>query len=110
MDLVSGAVVAIKRINHTNSDINNVLKREIRMLQTLQHPNIIKLVGLYNDQVYTNLVFEYLPFDLITYYKDVKKNKRRNLNDDEITYIVLQMCQALAYMHQRGIMHRDIKP
>ncbi len=110
VDLLTGSVVAIKRINHVNPDISSVLRRQIRSLQTLQHPNIIKLLAVYSDHCYTNLVFQYLPFDLIAYYKDVRKNKHRNLTHDEITYIVLQICHALSYMHERGIMHRDIKP
>lgn len=110
VNIRNSTIVAIKRINHTNADISIVLNREIHTLKTLQHPNIIKLHQVFSDATYAYLVFDYLPYDLIAYYKEIRKTHNRNLNDHEITYITWQMCQALGYMHHCGLMHRDIKP
>lgn len=110
INITNNTIVAIKRINHTNNDISIVLNREIQTLKALQHPNIIKLYEVFNDATYAYLVFQYLPYDLIAYYKEIRKTHNRNLKDQEITYIAWQVCQALGYMHQCGLMHRDIKP
>lgn len=109
-DLETGAPVAIKKIHISSPEIKMVLHREIRILQKVNHQNIIKLLGVYNDPNHGYLVFEYLPFDLISYYKKVREKKNRNLGDSEITYIMYQIGQALSHMHGLGIMHRDIKP
>lgn len=87
-----------------------VVQREILILQKLQHPNIIRLLHILRDNTYTYLVFEFMPCDLITFYKDTRKNRRRSLTDDEITFISYQVIKGLSYMHRMGIMHRDIKP
>lgn len=65
---------------------------------------------MYADSVYAYLVFDYLPFDLIGYYKEMRRIHNCGLPHRDICYIVWQMCQALAYMHHSGLMHRDIKP
>ena len=87
-----------------------VLHREIKILQKFSHPNIIKLLNVWNDDTFTYLVFEHMPCDLIGFYKDVKKKKLRCLNDQEVSYIMYQIAEGIAAMHKKGIMHRDIKP
>ena len=48
--------------------------------------------------------------DLITFYKAVREKERRGLNDAEIMYIFKQICEAIRFMHNKNMIHRDIKP
>lgn len=43
-DKVSKKTVAIKEISHKNIDVYQILNREVRVLRSLNHPNIIKLL------------------------------------------------------------------
>ena len=56
-----------------------VLQREVKFLQRMAHPNIIKLLHVFADHSHTYLVFEFMPCDLITFYKDISKKQLRCL-------------------------------
>lgn len=64
--------MAVKKVNHTNPDIGVVINRELRMLKKFNHPNIVKLLACFADNTYTYLILEYLQYDLITHYKQVR--------------------------------------
>ena len=81
LDRATDAQVAIKKVNHTSPEIKMVLHREIRILQRMNHKNIIRLLDIICEAGFTYLIFEYIPYDLITFYKDVRKNKGRLLTD-----------------------------
>lgn len=71
IDRKTQQVVAIKQISHKNIDTYHILNREVRILNKLNHPNIIKLLECFGDANATYLIFEYIPYDLITFYKKV---------------------------------------
>lgn len=111
IDVNTGHIVAIKKISDQNMNISHIINREVAFLnQCIDHPNIIQLYKCFTLGTFTYLVFEYLPMDLISFYKSVQDSRKRNLNDDEICFISYQICNALKFLHQKGIMHRDIKP
>ena len=78
------------------------LKNEIRILRSMDHPNIVKAYEVYlckNKQIY--LVMELCDGgDLFT---------RSPYSEQEAAKITTQLCYAIRYMHEHGIVHRDIK-
>jgi serine/threonine protein kinase len=111
--LSTNNMVAIKemQLSRTNMAINKVMMREVRILNEIgEHPNIVKVKECFKYKGSICLVLEYLPMDLITFYKAVREKERRGLNDAEITYIFRQICSAIKFMHAKEMIHRDIKP
>jgi eukaryotic-like serine/threonine-protein kinase len=79
---------------------------EGRAAAQLNHPNIVQAfdVGKAND--YHFFVMEYV--DGRTVYDDIAHKKR--YNEIEAIDIAIQMAEALHHAHQRGLIHRDVKP
>lgn len=67
-DLETGNIVALKKVRFVNMDPESVrfMAREIKILRTLDHPNVIKLQGIVTSRVSQSLylVFEYMEHDL----------------------------------------------
>eukprot|EP00698_Gefionella_okellyi_P023323 TRINITY_DN7933_c0_g1_i1.p1 TRINITY_DN7933_c0_g1~~TRINITY_DN7933_c0_g1_i1.p1 ORF type:complete len:346 (+),score=32.05 TRINITY_DN7933_c0_g1_i1:36-1073(+) len=107
----TGEVVAIKQVLQDRRFRN----RELSIMQLLSHPNLVGLKhcffssGQQPDQVYLNLVLEYVPETL---YGMVRKFARLK-QTIPLLYVKLfayQILRGLAYVHASGICHRDIKP
>jgi calcium/calmodulin-dependent protein kinase I len=103
-----GQKVAIKIIKKTTvaGDDIKLLRREVQNLKKLDHPNIMKLYEVYenNDEFY--LVLELIEgkelFDKIV--------DRGNYSERDASNITRQFVAAIEYLHSRGIAHRDLKP
>lgn len=80
------------------------LFREVEIMQRLQHPHIIRLEGVYEDQQTLMLVLEYARgtelFDAIL--------QRKRYPEAEARPIFEQVAHALAYLHALNIVHRCV--
>src|SRR5580658_4573040 len=109
IDPTIGRVVAIKKVTSVLSDDPDLLKRFYREAQStgkLQHPNIVTLHDLGDQDGVPYLVMEYLEGDSLE--KVIKE--RRPYSLAEKLNIIIQVCDGLGYAHQRQIIHRDVKP
>jgi serine/threonine protein kinase len=79
---------------------------EQRAMARLDHPNIAKIIdGGLTPRGRMFFAMEFVPGETITDYCD-----RRRLKVSERLRIFLEVCEAIHHAHQRGIIHRDIKP
>ncbi len=109
IDPTIGRMVAIKQVTAVLSDDPDLLKRFYREAQStgkLQHPNIVTLYDLGEQDGIPYLVMEYLEGDSLE--KIIQE--RRPYTVAEKLNIIIQVCEGLGYAHQRQIIHRDMKP
>jgi serine/threonine protein kinase len=77
------------------------------VLKICQHPNIIKLEDIFENQDYLYIIMEYLRGgDLFSF---LEKRKFR-VREEIAKHISHQIATALYYLHSFGIVHRDLKP
>lgn len=107
-DLQTSEIVALKRIRLEMEDegIPSTALREISLLKTLTHRNVVDLKDCVQEDGRLYLVFEFLDGDLKKYL-DKSSGPLPSVSVKSFLY---QLCTGLAFCHSRGIMHRDLKP
>lgn len=96
--------VAVKRVNRRKNS-----SKEVSILQSLDHPNIVKLIDVIEDQDndYLYLILEYCDGgDLFSFVTQQKTP----ICEEQVIYFSKQIVSALRYIHQKRIVHRDLKP
>ncbi len=81
-------------------------EREIRLAARLQHPHIL---GLYDSGAENGLLYYVMPFVKGESLRD-RLAREGMLPVEDAIRITLEVCGALGYAHEHGIVHRDIKP
>ncbi len=81
-------------------------RREARAVAQLAHPNIVTVIDRGEDAGRQYIVFEYVEGD------DLKQliDKAGPLPIDQVVKLGREIAAALAFAHERGIVHRDVKP
>ncbi|CAI9271485.1 unnamed protein product [Lactuca saligna] len=106
-----GQTLAFKRLNRKHGQGTRELWNEIYMLSEYKHPNIVSLLGFYEDNIEGILVYEYASRSGLDLYLDKKElDWRQRLT------ICIGGASGLAYLHSGGadgtlqkIIHRDVK-
>ncbi|XP_037375898.1 serine/threonine-protein kinase DCLK3 [Talpa occidentalis] len=84
----------------------DIVDSEILIIQSLSHPNIVKLHEVYETDTEIYLIMEYVQggdlFDAII--ESVKFPER------DAALMLMDLCKALVHMHDKSIVHRDLKP
>ncbi|KAH8058777.1 serine/threonine kinase [Aureococcus anophagefferens] len=105
----AGQAVAVKCITKTPDlkaeDIAS-LREEVAVLQSIEHPNIIKLYNFYEEKKMFYMVIELMEGGEL-FERIVKKTF---YNEKEARDLIRILLDALAYLHHRHIVHRDLKP
>ncbi|CAI2386039.1 unnamed protein product [Moneuplotes crassus] len=90
----------------TNKHRRLNLYNEITVLKSLKHPNVIKLIKVFEDRSKIYLVLEYVKG--VSLYKYIKEKSHR-LKEKEANFIFKEILKTLTYIHKNGIAHRDVK-
>ena len=99
---VTGDKRAVKLIEKSKCQTSASLAEEIRILQKLDHPNVVRFFEFFQDNAYYYLVTEYCQGgDLLT-----KVSQQRQFNENIAAMIMKQIFSAVEYCHANKIVHR----
>jgi serine/threonine protein kinase len=112
-------LVVLKALNvFLQDDLDAELERtlvenfqnEAVALDRVRHPNIISRLGHGTSRDLKGTVFHYLVLEYMPGGDLQSRVRRRKLAPQEALNLIEQVCAGLAHAHERGLIHRDIKP
>ncbi len=108
-DTIENRIVAIKILKQefvTNEEFVRRFKNESKAIAVLSHPNIVKVYDVSFGDLIQYIVMEYI--DGITLKQYIESHG--HIEWKETINIVMQILRALQHAHDKGIIHRDVKP
>lgn len=109
----TGHFKAIKKVkkesNFGKDGISIVFLREINLLRSINHPNIVKIdeivLDYQTEEPQINIIMEYVPHEL----RYLNKHLGKTFSISQTKRIMFQLLSGLAELHKRYIFHRDLK-
>jgi len=97
--------VAVKLVNKSLVEKEETLANEISILGSMDHPNVVNMRAIFDTDDILFIVMELMEGGEL--YEEIVK--RKTFSEKDAAEITRQLCEALAYLHERGIVHRDLK-
>ena len=107
--LRDGVVCAVKRVcmeGMSADDLRETLN-EVKVLQSLHHPFVIEMQSCFLTSKHLNIVMPLADCGDLSSY--IKNQKGTALPETDVLLLFTQICCALKHVHDRKILHRDIK-
>lgn len=111
MDLQTSEIVAIKKAKITNANratcgIAFTIIREIKLMQAVEHENVMGLLNAFNDGGVLHLVMAFMDSDL----RKVIDDRTLELSESHVKCLFCQVARGTAALHKLFFVHRDIAP
>ena len=103
----TGRTVALKviRVDLATKEVFGRFSREVQMMQKMDHPNIARV---YDSRVDREL--GYCAMELVDGFTLERYTLEQEPKPGRILLLMAQICDALEYAHQQGVVHRDLTP
>ena len=111
---INGKLFSMKKIILSDElEIEDLIK-EYNLTNKLIHPNIIKILGLYKNQLdkTTYVIYILMEVGRTDWEKEIKHNclLKKYYPEEDLIIILKQLSSALAFLQRKRVSHRDIKP
>jgi serine/threonine protein kinase len=104
------ATKQIERVMADKPGYYKYFENELRLLQDLHHPNIVHLEDVKKDDKYYYIVMEYVNGGSLTdCLKKYQLKYGKAFPEEIVQYLMRQIVDAIKFIHQRNIIHRDLK-
>ncbi|KAJ9108718.1 hypothetical protein QFC21_000038 [Naganishia friedmannii] len=115
LNATTGDMMAVKQVELPTNDrerqdkrqagMIKALRDEIELLKNLEHPHIVQYLGWEESPEHISIFLEYVPGGSIaSVYR-----KHQKFEEEVIKNFTKQILSGLAYLHAKGILHRDLK-
>ena len=111
---VTNKVYAMKEIKaerYSNDSQRIEVQKEIKLLENLDHPNIITYFSSFNENGNFYIITEYLNGGNLQNILNLSKENGKYISEEKLWDVLVQVLNGLGYLHyKKNIIHRDIKP
>ncbi len=108
-DAADDRIVAVKILRDeflSNEEFTRRFRNESKAIAILNHPNVVKVLDVGFGERLQYIVMEYIDGISLKEYFD----QRKDIRWKEAVHFAVQILRALQHAHDKGIVHRDIKP
>eukprot|EP00531_Pseudo-nitzschia_arenysensis_P018160 CAMPEP_0116126222 /NCGR_PEP_ID=MMETSP0329-20121206/6221_1 /TAXON_ID=697910 /ORGANISM="Pseudo-nitzschia arenysensis, Strain B593" /LENGTH=579 /DNA_ID=CAMNT_0003620299 /DNA_START=90 /DNA_END=1829 /DNA_ORIENTATION=+ len=114
IDRATGNRYAVKTVRKSDTEEYENMRKEANLLTALDHPSIIKIYDTYEDDKHLHMVVEICKggelYDHVVKPSKNKKGVELNCPTEQVAAVIVrQVVDAVAYLHEHNIVHRDLK-
>jgi len=104
----TGEEFAVKMVDKVETPVD-AIKKEAEMMQSMDHPNIVKVHGVFYERCFVCIVMDkFSGGDLVEGLQRHLKERGQIMCND-VVHVARQMGASIQYLHRRTVVHRDIK-
>ncbi len=111
-NVTDGSIVILKQIPFAGtSEIEQAeILNEVAVMSQIDHPSFITFLESFVDAGVLNIVMELAKGGDLGRAIKLQHKLAKSFEEDRIWNLLIQICQGLKYLHDKRILHRDIKP
>jgi len=105
------AIKVLPEAFSTDHEIIARFDREARAMAVLDHPNVVPVYDTGRQGYFNYFVMKFLEGRTVAdHLEDVRADRAELYTPEQVRQIIMQACRGLGHAHEKGMVHRDVKP